>query len=692
MKNSKIFSLGLYLEGIKQLKTFGIIFSIIYAIEALLIPIGSAISINANSREIHASAVTGIEVHPILFLTFIVVAPIMTLSLFSFLNKRNSSDFYHALPHSRVSLFLSFFAAVMTWIAFIILSSGVISIIVNLILNKFFTLMPKSFFMLMLFCFVASLLVVSSILIAMSITGTLFNNVVVSLLILFLPRFVYYIINMIVSYKIPVFVANPMENGLNIFINFFLSGVLSGGDISEAIYNVKGIIYTAFIAIVYALIGCILFKIRKSEVASHSAPNRFMQAAYRIIITMTFCLFICGVMITSEDDIFSPEMFFGYVVLYLIAIFIYFIYELLTTKKLKNLLRAIPGLLIVAILNIALILGLNIGCNIELNFTPSAKEIQSVCLTDSYSYWYSLTYSEYVNLSANSYEIKDAKVNELISDSLKDCVDTFKEHEDLYYNKYYSDKYTSLDVKIKTKTQTKYRSIFIPSDKLSAVYDVLWNDKNYRELFLNLPKPIENTMYMSGVTLSDEQMEEIFKCMQKEIKKADFETWYEVVMSDNANSTDFLHYQTTVNNKQYYISIPLSPATTPKACEKYYQYVYEQNKDQIEALKSLKENDDIYDLSFYLCIYDKDSNTYATYSYYHEDEYLTSNDMECIDFVLDNIDDKPISVYGSYVIVSIQNFNDPYYEGLDMKLALKDVDIEELFEFKRFFREEYISR
>ena len=113
----RFFDVGLYLDGLRQLKIVGVMLFVILELEAILIPLGQYIAIlqrleYSPSAVYNMGVVNFLQMHPLLVLTFTVFAPVMMLYLFSFLNKRNSSDFYHSLPNPRLSLFFSFFAAV----------------------------------------------------------------------------------------------------------------------------------------------------------------------------------------------------------------------------------------------------------------------------------------------------------------------------------------------------------------------------------------------------------------------------------------------------------------------------------------------------------------------------------------------------------------------------------------------------
>lgn len=131
------FSFRLYQEGLRQLRLIGIMGMVILGLEAILIPVGRVVSLRqmehyAEGGRVSKELLNFPEMHPLLVLCFCVLAPLMVLYLFHFLNKRNASDFYHAIPETRLCLFISFFAAVVTWILAIIVVTSFISVAIFL--------------------------------------------------------------------------------------------------------------------------------------------------------------------------------------------------------------------------------------------------------------------------------------------------------------------------------------------------------------------------------------------------------------------------------------------------------------------------------------------------------------------------------------------------------------------------------
>lgn len=188
MKN-KIFDRTLYFEGIRQNRIIGIITTIIFAVLTSLNPIGDFVSSFYSKGNIETWSF--VAACYILFATIYLVAPMMTLHVFGFLNKRNTSDFYHAIPQSRKCIYLSFSASVVTWIVFQILVivglAGIFYSIAPTYKLDYATLLPTIFFFLS-----SALLVVSVFLISVSVTGRRMSNFAVAIIILFMPTCLYH--------------------------------------------------------------------------------------------------------------------------------------------------------------------------------------------------------------------------------------------------------------------------------------------------------------------------------------------------------------------------------------------------------------------------------------------------------------------------------------------------------------------
>ena len=189
MKNfiniKNIFSLKLYLQGIKRIRAIGIAAAICTIIPNALIPVMEAMrkssydyfyyeSFYSADRAPSVTQVRYGEFAP--FLTLMMIfAPLMVYLTFSYLNERKKADFFHSIPQKRVCVYTSFTLSIVSWIALIM---GV-SVIINSILWNFvpYQTLPAALpFEAFIYCFAGALLVAAYMLVAMTLTGSVVSN------------------------------------------------------------------------------------------------------------------------------------------------------------------------------------------------------------------------------------------------------------------------------------------------------------------------------------------------------------------------------------------------------------------------------------------------------------------------------------------------------------------------------------
>lgn len=172
--NKKPFSVGLYIEGLRQLRIVGILGAILLFCSSAIITISNALSTQRQMELYQDSSIvlanlSALEVAPLLLLLFSVFAPVMTLWLFHFMNKRNSSDFLFAIPQTRMALYCSYTSSIVTWLAILALSGLIGVLIPAAIFSTYINIPYHALFLLTLSCFLYSLQVMAAILVAMSI-------------------------------------------------------------------------------------------------------------------------------------------------------------------------------------------------------------------------------------------------------------------------------------------------------------------------------------------------------------------------------------------------------------------------------------------------------------------------------------------------------------------------------------------
>lgn len=675
-QSKKWFHIGLWKEGMKQLRLIGFLSMLILALCAVLPPVGAALALQKNNFDPSIRTMDYTD-NLAIFLIFCIAAPLMMLTLFHFLNKRNASDCYHAMPHTRICLYISYLTAVLTWVVVLTLVSGGLFMLTCACLHQNFVLLYASVWQSMLYVFVASFLVVSAIGIAMSITGTIFTNLILSGLILFLPRIAILLIcngisnaPMMVTTDLPFLLQSTCNLVINlIFMAFTNSGLLIG---SQFYWSV---LYTAGLALLYLILGTFLFQKRKSETAGQSAPNRRLQAVYRIILVMAYCLPVCVWIVDSEvTSISGFEVF----VLYLIAVLIYFFYELLTTKKIKQTLRTAPGLLLVAACNGVLIFGMHTAYQKELQFAPSAEEIQSVFILgdglSSAAEGNFINFSSYADYRSGEIQLKGEDARQLVAASLYDCVQTYQKNPDQYWEHYHAfgdmekSGYRSYNVKIQTAHHTKYRNIFVPAEQNAILENAILQNPQIEQIWKTMPEPVPGTLSVEN--FSSDQAAELYDSVQKELQTISFSTWYEHCNFGNPsteNDPSFaLECTVRLDGKIYQFYFDVASSLFPDTYQKYCQMRYEEDADSIQELQRIVSHlSDSTSGNFYLDLYNSKGE-----NYYLSGDFVGENGAESLKAVCSRIQDQPCTAGAAYANLFV--YFDDSYTNYSLMVSIKD--------------------
>ena len=187
MNNKKVFSFHMFLQTLKQTRLAGFIMMAVITLISV-VPIISSLSYIKEYKQVNN--VDGISGNYFLVLVFIIVVPVISLIVWSFLNKRSGSDFYHSIPYTRLCIYLSKTAAILTWIAGILVVSYVSQAVLLMANRQYFNVDYATMFRMYLSIFICSLLCMAIINVSISITGNILSNICVTGLIMFLPRFI----------------------------------------------------------------------------------------------------------------------------------------------------------------------------------------------------------------------------------------------------------------------------------------------------------------------------------------------------------------------------------------------------------------------------------------------------------------------------------------------------------------------
>lgn len=603
MNKKTIFDKCLYREGMRSLKVFGSLFTALLAVFAILYSVGMKIS-SANTITNAYECFTNLRnMYSFLYFGIIVlVVPILTLKTFSFLTTRNGSDFYHAIPHTKQCVYLSFVAATITWTGICILVPMILSYALFMILGLHG--MTLYFFVsAFLHILVAALLVTSAISIGCAITGTILTNIIMAGLVLFFPRVFLYACRLIVHSLTNGFLPN------NSFFfgtrcNLVVQSIIGLPNNDYYLFAIAPLVYTFLLCIVYFAIAAFLFGKRPSELAMKpNLSNRF-QAISCLLLGTSFSLIPVALILGLSEETSIKEMLFGedqaalfiLVTIYIIIIIGMGVYELLTTKKARNLLKLIPRTGILAVINIVLIFGL-LGCKkLVLLQTPSASDIKSVSFnfaprlnSELFDYGYynwdaspvqftskNTSSNGYFLLKENQYKTNNEEIKQIIAQGFELAVGN-RTHT--------AEEYSDVEVTVNTGIRNITRSIKISAKDHQKLKKIIEDAPAYQEIYRKLPKLNKNQVSVGRPGLSQDQVYDLYETARKEIAAFNDEQWRTYYSDATYGAITFLQFAVNMGSCYATDYLPLTGAL-PKTTEKYFKYVQQQNGHLLNVFES----------------------------------------------------------------------------------------------------------
>ncbi|MBQ4282840.1 MAG: hypothetical protein IJB96_02810, partial [Lachnospira sp.] len=297
MNSKKIFSFNLFFETFKQIRAIGIIGTLLMVGLSIVPNIFNAMengmmleSMGGDEIVSHAVTVEIVSEYFFLCFVFLLFAPLLTMSVLKFLNDRKMSDFYHSLSYSRNCLYISRLLAVIVWVFIILAVSYVANVIAYTVMAEYFRVDFYTLFRMHLSVFIGSLLVIAVFSVGCAITGNVINNIVISGLILLLPRGIIQIVTGAVQ-QMTMMV--PAENAIsfishsqNIVASWVMMTFMEIRAISaqQLFLSIESNVYTLVLAVIYIVLGFVLFKVRKSEAAGKALGSNKVAFVVKAIV------------------------------------------------------------------------------------------------------------------------------------------------------------------------------------------------------------------------------------------------------------------------------------------------------------------------------------------------------------------------------------------------------------------------
>ncbi|MBO5271101.1 MAG: hypothetical protein J6B77_09965 [Clostridia bacterium] len=374
---SKCFNLRLFLEAVKRLRVIGIAVAILAVTASILVPTITWISDNndyerqlayyfeyLNSKEkwetTDDSVEKGIDINydyydpdyveepkivarevnyyalcfALLLIPF--TAPFFCLVLFSFLHKRKQSDFYHAIPYTRTCVYVSFVSAALAFVFAISIVSALCSGLIYAA-SPFSTFAFGDLLEMLVSSMLSSALLASFMMLALSVTGTGATTMLLFALFTCITRAVLGLFSLCVDEFMLVHTRYYPFLSLSWFLPIRIFATNESYYSPLPAYSVL-LPYTLIVTLALFALAGLLYKFRRSEMAERSAPNRLMQSIFRCLFTLPFALLLAAMLVIGETD------FEVVVILLVVILLVFYLYELITTKRPKNMLKASPWL------------------------------------------------------------------------------------------------------------------------------------------------------------------------------------------------------------------------------------------------------------------------------------------------------------------------------------------------------------
>lgn len=642
MNNKKIFSIRMFTQSFLQVKAFGII-STLVATFLLLLP---KISDLAMLKRYYADGpmsiemVNGIEANLALFITFIVITPILTFIIWNFLNKRNTSDFYHSLPYTRECLFISKFAVIIVWQIIYVFIPFLGSCIFYLVNSKYYSVSYKSMFIMAIVIFICNVTVAAACSLASAIGGNTFSNICVAGGIMFFPRVLLKTLFSIVADVTCVFsgdkVASILDDKYNMLFSMTINILDSyGADYAAFVYNAGSYIYTIIMTVLLIVLACIMFKIRKSETAGKAASGKVIPFVIKALLG--FCFSVLGVCSAISTYYFTEmklgfNVFYTLIILFIVAAVVVFVFEFIVSKRLRNVLICIPPIIVGYVGAIIVGAFVLMGINNILSYTPSADDIEYVTFSKKESMMYGEEQNEYFDKITSDIKIKDKQIKEIFAKALESNIDMVgKVHrgEQDYFG--YSSKYKRYNVYFGDGGLGKYRTLYLTEEQVSKIAKILINVPEYKEAYTNLPEAEDVTVNFYELQgISKQDAKDIYKTYVDEVSKLKFEEWYMLVnMEGDSEATMYASFE----QKGVTYNCPFKIVTkTPKTLAKFMEIsnsTMRNNKSSIVNLVADKiinadSNDENY---AYIEITDYSKNSMVAFENYQYKEIVEGSQI-----------------------------------------------------------------
>lgn len=398
---------------------------------------------------------------------------------------------------------------------------------------------------------------------------------------------------------------------------------------------------------------------------------------------MAYCIVVTSALVHNIEDDIDGESIFGFAVLYLIGALIYFVYEIITTKKWRNLISTLPGLGLIAALNLGFAVGLNSVEQYVIDQRPKSDEITSVSIGIDERYlnssdWWDFSY--YAGMKNSSVKITDKEVISIISYYLDENAITWESGEYAYFNKYSNEKYVNYVVTINTESRELHRSIAIPTEESDKIMNIIETIPEYAENWKTLPKPIKDTVTVDGINgtaISPDEAKDLLNTYGQELKEIPYKDLYSYFQTQSYQNCITYSFNEAGYTKR--LNCPIYDSIMPKTSSAFYKLIYDNEAEYRNEFENMINSDKYGSIDFNIHRKDEYGTEMVDYA-------STSENIKDVYAHLSKyIKDEPLNSESTYAVIWLFPY-DYNNETPKFSICLDEAILKDEF-FKQYFED-----
>lgn len=644
MSLTKLFNKNYFVQNILKSKA-------VIAVMIGIIPILNTIFLMMVSSSVNDVTVANIDLVSVLNIVGMYVLPIiLSLCLFGYVFKKKSVDFINSMPLTRKQIFITNSIGGMILIIVMML----INVLLLCIESLLFTNLIIPFAMIIDYFIVwtvAYIFVFTVANVAISISGNHVTMLVVTAIILFFVPFMhnyltgfngnlyrpsYYIAStteevadsdLVVKDPYVYLDVERIEQDIDYTLPYnYISSIFKG---EVKTYSTVSIIKMAVLSIVYFGIGMYLFEKRKMEVNETSFKS---NNAHMIVKSLTLIpIGAFALILMNETSSFTANLFIlGLIIAYC------FIYDLVTTKTIRNFKLGVVYFVATAVLSVGLYYGAEyLNEKVEVKKAFDVDKITSVAC--------------YINEVEYSSSFSNGKMSNtyLENETLVNMVKNILNREQQYSEQY-------LRIRLKLENNEKYEArVHVSDAEYNKIKELALNDDTYEKEYKDIDYSKVQAIYIDDLeTLTGNDMTEFLSKIKNAMDNIDLS---HASTLPNIEHVTLVLYQNH-NIIEYDIPLNISQDLLKEYVDMSNKRAADFDKVYFRVYNARIFNDNNYPDDFYELFIDDEIREYVK-------EYINNNQNEQVDVT------KPLLV----IYANAENDDKDDYSYIQIKYFTNNV-------------------